>query len=264
MILVKLFLSLSCVSAAFVSTVSRSLAAEFSRKMNNQNVEELPNFRIPVNLPQMPKMPSFPNLLPIAHCDYLPENTGSNNSSKSGIFRHIKRVHFHWSDFGMMIFSNNYAGIPEAFKSGGVKGNAIMKQHFDSGLFDEMVATGLITYEDMVDCAIELENFFVANMALDRIIAKHRPEILSPEYKSKYGPVNNLHVLISDSSVVDKNWPFAAIVTKYDCKKPIQYDMEEFNFFRKYYLIFEETSNDLWMRRLRKRIVTIEFHNCDL
>ena len=105
-----------------------------------------------------------------------------------------------------------------------------MKQYFDSGLFDEMVATGFITYEDAIDCAIELRNFFVANMTLDRLIAKYRPEILSPDYKSKYGPVNNLHILISYSSFVHINWLFSNIITDYDCKILDQYDMEEFNF----------------------------------
>ena len=171
MICIKLFLSLSCISAAFVSTASRSLVAEFSRKMNNQNVEELPNFRLPVNLPQMPKMPLFPNLLPIAHCDDLPENIGSNNSSKSGFVMRTSKVAFRWNDYKLLPFSNNYPGISEAFKRGGFEGNAITKQHFDSGLFDEMVATGLITYEYMIDCAIVLRNFFVANMTLDRLIA---------------------------------------------------------------------------------------------
>ena len=175
-----------------------------------------------------------------------------------------RNVAFHWNDYKLIIFSNNYAGISEAFKSGGVKSNAIMKQHFDSGLFDEMVATELIKYEDMIDCAIELRNFFVANMALDRLIAKHRPEILSPDYKSKYGPVNNLHILISYSYFVNKNYLYSKIITNYDCKILNQYDMEEFNFFRNYYLIFEESSDDLWMRRLRKRNITINFFDCDL
>ena len=103
MILVKLFLSLSCVSAVFVSTASRSLAAEFSRKMNNESVEELPNFCMPVNLPQMPKMPSFPNLLPIAHCDSLHENPESNNSSKSGFVMRTSKVAFRWNDYKAII-----------------------------------------------------------------------------------------------------------------------------------------------------------------
>ena len=61
-----------------------------------------------------------------------------------------------------------------------------------------------------------VRNFFVANMTLDRLIAKYRPEILSPDYKSKYGPVNNLHILISYSSLSHINWLFSNIITDYD------------------------------------------------
>ena len=32
-----------------------------------------------------------------------------------------------------------------------------MKQYFDSGIIDEMVAIGLITYEDMIDSVIDFE-----------------------------------------------------------------------------------------------------------
>ena len=286
MILVKLFLSLSCVSAAFVSTVSRSLVAEFSRKMNNQNAEELPNFRMPVNLPQLPKMPSFPNLLSIAHCDDLPENAGSNTFSNAAILSTLNALGYNqvlsWKEYEMMLYSKNYAGISEAYKRGAidlsyiprtkdfyevlcnrecVEGNTIMKQYFDSGIFDDMVEVGLITYEEMMDSAILLRNYFVANMVLDRIIAKHRPEILSPNYKSKSGSVNNRQVTDNEASFsLDRGfWK------EYDCKMLNQYDMEEFNFFRKYYFIFEESSNELWISKLRKRIrIGLKFINCDL
>ena len=294
MILVKLFLSLSCVSAAFVSTVSRSLAAEFSRKMNNQNVEELPNFRMPVNLTKMPKMPSFPNILPIAHCDSLPENSGSNSFSNSAVRSVSNTLEglegnqvLNWRDYESMLSSQNYAAISDAFKRGAidfsyiprtkefcevlsnrkcVEGNAIMKQYFDSGLFDEMVAIGLITYEDMVDSALQLRNYFVANMALDRIIEKHRPEILSPDYKSKTGSFNNRQIIYTQPYHDSKFSPHSDIEKAYDCKMYMYYykNMEEFKFFKKYYLIFEESSDDPWMRKLRKRYVNIEFNGCDL
>ena len=286
MILVKLFLSLSCVSAAFVSTASRSLAAEFSRKRGNQNCAELAEFQMPMSLP---KMPSFPNLLPIAHCDNLPENSGSNNFLNT-VIRSISNTIgsnqvFNWKEYEIMLYSKNYAGISEAFKRGAidfsyipktkdfyevlcnrecVEGNAIMKQYFDSGIFADMVEVGLITYEEMIDSAIDFGNYFVANMVLDHLIAKNRPEILSPDYKSKYGPVNNLHVLISHPVYRHKDWPSSDIKKSYYCNKYYWYTEEDFKFFRKYYLIFEEPSNDRWISKLRKRNVEIRFYNCDL
>ena len=109
---------------------------------------------------------------------------------------------------------------------------------------------------------LNCENF-VANMALDRLIAKHRPEILSPDYKSKYGP-SITFIFWFLSSFVNKNYPIFKDYHQLWLQNPNQYDMEEFNFFRKYYLIFEESSDDLWMRRLRKGISRLIFSDCDL
>ena len=286
MILVKLLLSLSCVSAAFVSTVSRSLAAEFSRK-RGQNGAELAEIRMPMSLPEIP---SFPNLLPIAHCDDLPENTGSNNFSNAAILSALNTLGdnqvFNWKEYEMMLYSKNYVGISEAYKRGAidlsyiprtkdfyevlcnrecVEGNAIMKQYFDSGIFADMVEVGLITYEEMMDSAIDLGNYFVANMIIDLLIAKNRPEILSPDYKSISGSVNNRQVAEIEAYLLqDRRRRLFSLGKEYDCKKLNSYNMEEFNFFRKYYFIFEESSDDPWMRRLRKRSIWLRFINCDL
>ena len=115
--LIKLFFSLSCASAAFVSTVSRSLAAEFGRK-RGQNTAELAESRMPT---VFPKMPSFRNLFPIAHCNSLPENPGSNNFLNTFILPILNKYKpaselLSWREYEKLLVEKDFSGISEAFK----------------------------------------------------------------------------------------------------------------------------------------------------
>ena len=274
MILIKLFFSLSCVSAAFVSTASRSLAAEFSRK-RGQNSAELAEIRIPMSLP---KMPSFPNLLPIAHCDSLPENPGPNtffSTIRNALFNEDRTLKWN-QDFEKMLEKEDYVGLSEAYKKGEIdysymprthdfyrillhykctEGDKILKRFFNSGVIDDMVDKGLLKYQDIVNAAIKINNENIANLALDRLIAIHRPDLKSFKYKSKPRTV--------------QKWIYASkrdqiSVITIDCSN---YDHflypEHYKFAKNYFLIFEKEPMEPWMADLNKNTFCIEFNECN-
>ena len=300
--LIKLFFPLSCVSAAFVSTVSRSLAAEFSLK-RGQNGAELAEFRMPMSLP---KMPSFPNLLPIALCDNLPVNPGSNNFLNTAIIPNLNQYKLDsesellsWREYERLLVDKNFFGISEAFKRNSIdfsyvprtrdffrvildrrciEGDEIMKNYFESGVIDEMVEFGFTSYQDIIESAMNNESYFIANLALDRLIAKHRPVMNSPNFKSK--PSNDP---IRQTIIVEKcyNPRFDPIRTgfephsncirtydiefNFDCNNLDPKDIEKFNFYKKYYYIFKNTSKrEEWSAFLSRKTIHLKFLNCYL
>ena len=291
MILIKLFLSLPCASAAFVSTASRSLAAEFSRK-RDQNFEELPQFRIPLNLPQMPFMPSMPNPLPFAYCDGLPENNSPNNFKNSFVIRPIIKALtgtvFDKRKFEEMIATWNYVGISEAFEndeidfsyvpenfniftlivdSRCVKGTEIMKRYFKSGLIEKLIQNGSITYHDLVAKAVNRVNYTIANLFLDIIINKYEPELNSPIYKTKSSESTIQIIDIYDlrNSHNDRKASNRAV---FNCKRLDLSDIERFNYYRKIFLVLHGTENfpvlPYWKAELKNLNIKVTFHNCHL
>lgn len=299
MISVKLFLSLSCASAAFVSTGSRSLVAEFSRKRNSQNVEERLNLRMPVNLSKMtsmPSMPSIPNPLPFAFCDSLPENPDPNNFFNV-VIRPIMETFtlenssgFDKMKFEKMIATKDYDGISEAFKNGAIdfsyvpktksfarvilhwtfaERTEIMKKYFESGVIEKMVKNGSITYQDLIGIAVSEGNFVIANMAIDRLIEKYEPEINSPNYKTTGSSKNSIQRLfLSPSRSYFKSKPQKRAF--FYCDRLDPRDMDKFNFYKKLYLILYQkkagkiVNEPSWKTELRRDNIYLFFNNCDL
>ena len=83
-------------------------------------------------------------------------------------------------------------------------------------------------------------------MAIDRITAKNRPEILSPDYKSKTGSVNNRQRTEMEPIYLERRFS-----REYDCKKLNSYDMEN-SIFQKILFHLWKSSDDLWISELRQ------------
>ena len=207
MMFIGLLVSASSASAALIPTLSRSLPVAFKRKMNQGSVD-YSEFQMPVTLPQMPVIPN-PSLF--AYCEGLPENPGVNSLYTLVVHQIWKDLFpgnnlLGWKEYEKMLVTKDCARISEAFKSGLIdfgyaprardfyrvflekecaEGNEIIKRYFDSGVIEEMVEIGLMSYQNIVDAALKKKNYHVANMALDVLIAKHRPEINSPNFKTK-------------------------------------------------------------------------------
>ena len=295
--LVSLFTSLSCASAAFIPTLSRSLTAEFNRQ-RHQNVEELPKFHVPVSLP---KMPSLPNPLPIAFCDGLPNNPETTITGNIITSNQAAVSKLNWKIYEKLLEKEDYAGISEAYNNDAIdfshvprsrdfyriflnpeciNGNQIIKGYFDSGLIADLVELEWVKYQDIVDAALESKNFYIANLALVGLIAKHQPEILSPNYKSRslFYCFNSTQS-ISISAVLKENEPRRQSLNfVLDCGHGSDYFsqieensklakdyMEIYKFAKNYFHIFyNDPEMKQWMVDLRKRDITIKFTKCNV
>ena len=278
---IKLFISLSCVSAAFVPKLSRSLAVKFNR-LKGQERGDHSEFHAQFSLPQMP---SIPNPLPIAFCDSLPKNPVIYEPDSIEILLEKKEFNALFDlqvkcaiDFNDIPKTKDFYRILTDRNC--INCEKIMKGYFDSGLIDDMVKLGSISYQDIVDCALENDNFFVANLALDRLIEKHRPELKSPHYKAErpfdLGSEYNLHNLIT-FNLIDKNYQYDFITALpedpnselkrkdfyFNCNHRI-YRSEMFKFAKNYYLIFYNHPMEPWMADLRRRDVSLMFIGCNL
>ena len=186
-----------------------------------------------------------------------------------------------------MLSNHDYAAVSEAYKNDAidfnyvpktkyfylvfldencVKGSEIMKKYFESGVIDKMVESGSFSYQDIIEFAVYMDNFYVANLALDRLIAKHRPEINSPDYKSKSSQIKSARQMIfigAQSS--DMKLPGTSFIAhNFDCMLLGPSDAEKYNFFRKYYLIYENASMEPWLVDLSRNVVLLIFSNCNL
>ena len=89
--------------------------------------------------------------------------------------------------------------------------------------------------------------FFVANLALDRLIEKHRPELKSPHYKAErpfdLGSKYNLHNLIT-FNLIDKtiNTILALPKAEYELKERFLFQLQP-SIYRKY---FKFTKITIW------------------
>ena len=249
---IKLLLSLSCVSVAFFSTVSGSSATE-SSEIREQNGTEL--------------------------AAALPEITENQLLS--------------WGEYEKLLINKNFAGISEAFKSNSfdlsyiprtrdffrvfmdrrcIEGDEIMKNYFESGVIDEMVEFEFTSYQDIIESAMNNMKFFTANLAIDRLIAKHRPEINSPDFKSKPSSDSTIQAIIVEQYYNPRFEPigtgFESVTLRrctFDCNNLDPKDMEKFNFYKKYYYIFMNTSKrEEWSDYLSRRTIFLQFYNCYL
>ena len=277
----KLFISLSVVSAAFVPKLSRSLAVEFNHLKGQEHVNNS-DFQAQFSLPQMP---SIPNPFPIAYCDSLPrkpviyEPDSIEKLLERKEFNALLDLHVKGAiDFNYMPKTKDIYRILTDRNC--INYEKIMKGYFDSGLIDDMVELGSLTYQDIVNCALENDNYIVANLALDRLIEKHRPELKSPNYKTErpfeLNDEYNQPNLIT-FNLIDKNYQHDFITALpedpnselkrrefyFDCNHRI-YRSDMFKFAKNYYLIFYNHPMEPWMADLRRRDVSLMFVGCNL
>ena len=283
---IKLFIALSCVSAAFIPKLSRSLAVEFNRK-SGLNGEGHSDFSASFSLP---RLPSIPNPFPVAHCDSLPKSPvtyGPDNTKLEPMnvgcfylkkyeqilgnkddFEIIKLLDKGAIDYNYMPKTENFYRFLTSRRC--YRCNVIMKGYFDSGVIDDMVEMGWLKYQDIVECALENDNYFVANLALDRLIEKHRPELKSPNFKTespsiftgKHNQQNLIKALPEDAKNESKRKNFY-----FNCNYHSYYFpqfAEMFKFAKNYYLIFYNHPMEPWMADLRRRDVSLMFVGCNL
>lgn len=228
---IKLFISLSCVSAAFVPKLSRSLAVKFNR-LKGQERGDHSEFHAQFSLPQMP---SIPNPLPIAFCDNDPKNVPSKS--------------------------------------------------YGSSLAYACEDLGLINYHAIIEWAVAFENYSLSNWAIDHLIARHQPELASPNYKT--GPENNCRCHLEDDlqefAILTsakyargeqlEQRAFFYIGIKYEefyCDKLNSDDIERFNFYKKLFYVFHKLRHEHnskepnWIAELRRFNVHLMFYNCEL
>ena len=256
--LLKLFFSFTSVSVAFASNVSGSLATEFS-EIREQNGTDL--------------------------ADASPETTGNQLLS--------------WREYEKLLINKDFAGISEAFKRNSfdfsyiprtkdffrvfldrrcIEGDEIMKNYFESGVIDEMVEFLFTSYQDIIESAMNNKKFFTANLALDRLIAKHRPEINSPNFKSKSSSDPIRQAIIVEKCYNPRFDPIRTgfeplsnrvrlydIECNFDCNNLDPKEMEKFNFYKKYFYIFKNTpQREEWSVYLSRRTIFLKFFNCYL
>ena len=93
------------------------------------------------------------------------------------------------------------------------------------------------------------ERYYVANLAIDRLIAKYRPEINSPNFKSKPSDDPIRQAIIVEKCYSPRFDPIRTgydfclsnrtkrydIECNFDCNNFDPKDTEKFNFYKKYY-----------------------------
>ena len=283
---IKLFLYLSFVSATFVFKLSRSLAVKFNRR-SGLDGEGHSDFGASFSLP---RMPSIQNPFPVAHCDSLPKNLVIYEPENIKL-EPMTAGWVDWKKYEKLLENKDVNQISYLYKNCAIDYNYmpktenfyriltgrgcrncknIMKGYFDSGVIDDMVEMGWLKYQDIVESALENDNYFVANLALDRLIEKHRPELKSPNYKTerpsiltgKYNQQNLIKALPEDPKNESKRKNFY-----FNCNHRNHYFphfAEMFKFAKNFYLIFYNHPVEPWMADLRRRDISLMFVGCNL
>ena len=70
------------------------------------------------------------------------------------------------------------------------EGNKIIQKYFESGTFEEMRQLGLIKYIDIIEYAVIKNNYFVANLALEYMIAAMHKEIDNEKFDESEWRIN--------------------------------------------------------------------------
>ena len=276
--IINLIYCLSSVSAAFISLIPRSIAVEINRKRVKLSELDITS--------SLPWIPSVPNPFPVSYCEKDPKKLTTvplvSKPRDLGKYEGFKP-----NIYEEMLSSHDFDAVSDAYKNDAIdfnyfpntkyfflvflddnciKGNEIMKKYFESGVIDKMVEFGSFSYQDVIEFAVYKNNFYVANLALDRLIAKHRPEINSPDYKSKSSLIKSARQMIFiGAHSNDKKLPEGSLIAQnFDCMLLSPSDMEKFNFFRKYYLIYENSLMEPWLVDLSRNIVLLIFSNCNL
>ena len=111
-----------------------------------------------------------------------------------------------------MLDQEDHSGLTEAFKNDEInfsyiprqnhfyrvfldfessaEGNKIIQKYFESGTFEKMRQLGLIKYIDIIEYAMIKNNYFVANLALDHMIAAMHKEIDNEKFDESEWRIN--------------------------------------------------------------------------
>ena len=138
-------------------------------------------------------------------------------------------------------------------------------RNFGSFTLDALHDSGLINYHDIIETATRKGTFVIANWAIDQLIARHQPELASPNYKIKNGRNG---ITLYASAKYYKEMPLKKVSFFCNYIGPDQID--KFNFYKKLFLIFHNSSCESdpnepsWKAELRREDLRLYFFDCDL
>ena len=112
--------------------------------------------------------------------------------------------HFNHKNYEKLLSKEDYSGISEAYKNDAIdfsyvprkprfyrvlldmnskEGNEMIKKYFESGVMEEMRTLGLLKYQNIIESAVKRENYLIANLALDYMIAAMLKEVDTEGFK---------------------------------------------------------------------------------
>ena len=140
-------------------------------------------------------------------------------------------------------------------------------RYFGSFILDALEDSGLINYHDIIETATRQGTFVISNWAIDQLIARHQPELASPNYKIDSNKSREQITLFTPAKYY-KEIPIKKVVFFCDNIGPDQID--KFNFYKKLFLIFHDSSAESdpnepsWKAELRRQDLRLVFVDCDL
>ena len=174
---------------------------------------------MPLILPEMPdmQMPAVRIPFSVAFCDGLKEDS-ANDLLKKRLMAENKQVlkllndanqqeanqRFNHENYEKLLSKKDYSGISEAYKNDAIdfsyvprkpkfyrvlldmkseEGNEMIKKYFESGVMEEMRTLGLLKYQKIMESAVKRENYLIANLALDYMIAAMAKEVDTEGFK---------------------------------------------------------------------------------
>ena len=213
--LIKAFAWISGASAAILPIVMRQMSVEMNKLMRKNN-RNIPEFQMPLILPEMPdmQMPTVKIPFPVAYCDGLKEDSANNLLKKRLMAEKNKQIlklsneetnkRFNHKNYEKLLSKADYSAISEAYKNDEIdfsymprkpkfylvlldmeseEGNEMIKKYFESGVMEEMRTLGLLKYQNIIESAVNRENYLIANLALDYMIAAMLKEVDTEGFK---------------------------------------------------------------------------------
>ena len=275
--LIVVFILLSSVSAAFWPILARQMALECNRKIlkGYGNVPELQeSFKPYVSSSSLEYHDISPlhYLLPVSYCDSIKNAKESFkrrlNAEKVRYFISTLETppqNFDWRNYERMLVTRDHSKILEAYKKGSIdfsyvprkerfdkvlldmnstEGNAIIQKYFEFGAFEEMRQMGLVKYTDIIESAILRNNYFVAHLALDYMIAAMKKEIDSEDFEKYKWRINEDYFVNYGLQHVEQ-LPIGKIVASW-YRELSENEKEMLQFYGKYNRVFVETPLKHW------------------
>ena len=272
--LIAVIILLSSVSTAFWPILARQMALECNRKIlkSNGNVPELQeSFKPCVSSSSLEyhDIPPLHYLLPVSYCDSIKDAKESFkrrlNTEKVRDVIERPSQNFNWRSYERMLVTRDHSKILEAYKNGAIdfsyvprkerfdkvlldmnsaEGNAIIQKYFEAGTFEEMRQMGLVKYADIIESAMLRNNYFVANLALDYMIAAIKKEIDSDDFEKCKWRINEDYFLKYGLQHVEQ-LPIGKIVASW-YHELSENEKEMLQFYGKYNRVFVETPLKHW------------------